>query len=232
MTAVPRADRVSIATRHGWNDPVAGSRDVPPAAVTPGIAASRRARSSWKSGAPRVAVADVRQVHVERQHAIDAEAEVHLHQTVEAHRQHAGADEKRQRERELRGGEAAFCSRPCRREPVADRDCSHERPVGSLCARPQRRGHSERQGRRDRHDRGEHQHGRVEADLVDSWERVAAERLEDVHAERREHEAGQAAEVPPGPGFRPAAAGRAGRGRSRARHEPRTRARVRSRGRA
>ena len=46
-------------------------------------------------------------MHLEGEHALDANAEVHLLQPMEAGQEHGRAREQRQRERHLRGGQRA-----------------------------------------------------------------------------------------------------------------------------
>ena len=119
-----------------------------------------------------------------------------------------------------------------RREPVADRDCWRMAWLGRRARDVQRRSHPERDGRRERHQHGESQHGRVESHLVEPWERLAAERAQHVHAESREHEAEHAAEDGEQHALDQKLTDDARAGRSRGRREGRTRVPVRSSGRA
>ena len=129
-----------------------------------------------KGGAPRGVVADAREGHVERQDAIDAEPEIDLLQAMEARQQHAGADQQRQRERELRGGQAA--AQPSL--PACAGGGARllaKRLTGRDAGETQRRRDAEGDGRDDRHERGKSQHDGIESDLVEPRDGVAAQRL-------------------------------------------------------
>ena len=73
----------------------------------PGNRAKPARQLLLEGGAALGVVPDGRQVHVERQDTIDAKSEVDLLQAVETRQQHAGANQQRQRKRELGGGQAA-----------------------------------------------------------------------------------------------------------------------------
>ena len=160
---------------------------MPPAAVTPGMVASLPSQLLLKGRAPRGIVTNARQVHVERQHAIDAEPEIHLLQTVEARQEHAGAHQQRQRQRELRGGEAAA-------EPSLPpggrgraRLLAKRLNRGDAC-KAQRRHDAEGDGSGHRHQQGKSQHHGIESDLVEPRQGVAAKALQHPDAEPRQRQ--------------------------------------------
>ena len=167
-----------------------------------------------EGGASRGIVADGRKVHVEGEDALDAESEVHLLQTVEARQQHAGADQQRQRERELRGGErrcGAVPARACRwRSAIAD--AAHW--LGAMRARRSAGATPKATAVASVTSAANPSTVGIEPDIVEPRDGVAAEAPQNARRRTRPARAPAARRARRAAGFRPAVGGRAGDGRS------------------
>ena len=139
-------------------------------------------------------VADGRHVHVEGQDTVDTKPERHLVQAVETRQQDAGANQERERQRELGGGQAV--AQPSLPTRARRRPRLLSKRVDGWNVRETDRGHdAERDGGDHRGHQGKSQHHRVEPHLVQTRDRVATKALEHAHAHPSHGESHQPAEA-------------------------------------
>ena len=124
----------------------------------------------------RLVVPARRQINFKGEDPLDANAEVHLLQPVQAGQKDGRSREQRQRERQLRGSERAADPRQSSGAGRRTRLLVQRFDWRGL-GQAESRGDPERHGRRGRRYQREEQHIGIETDVVEPWQRLAPEGL-------------------------------------------------------